>query len=86
MTRYDYINQAWIEDGKYVRCGHPESANCNCYGKKHEGEKAPTPTVDGLYDDIHNPVVGGSFMTDNGPMKRRLNGELVEVGDHETRR
>jgi hypothetical protein len=37
---YDYKNQAWIADGRYVRCGHPDSMQCNCYGKLHEGEKA----------------------------------------------
>ena len=37
---YDYKNQAWIADGRYVRCGHPEHLNCNCYGKTHEGERA----------------------------------------------
>ena len=36
---YDYDNQAWIVDGKYVKCGHPDSMDCKCYGKIHEGEK-----------------------------------------------
>lgn len=36
---YDYDNQAWVEDGKYVRCGHPDRMNCGCYGRIHEGEK-----------------------------------------------
>ena len=35
---FDYNNQAWIKDGRYIRCGHPESMNCECYGRKHEGE------------------------------------------------
>jgi len=35
---YDYTHQAWVVDGKYVRCGHPESMNCKCYGRLHEGE------------------------------------------------
>ena len=39
-TEYDYKNQAWIVDGKYVKCGHPDIMPCNCYGKKHEGEEA----------------------------------------------
>lgn len=38
--QYDYKNQAWIKDGKYVKCGHPESMDCQCYGKEHEGETA----------------------------------------------
>src|SRR6266851_8669088 len=37
---YDYENQAWVVDGKYVRCGHPETMKCGCYGRKHEGEIA----------------------------------------------
>jgi len=36
---YDYTNQAWVVDGVYIRCGHPEEMGCNCYGKEHEGEK-----------------------------------------------
>jgi len=39
-THYDYEYQAWIENGVYVRCGHPETMDCRCYGKLHEGEKA----------------------------------------------
>lgn len=35
---YDYKNQAWTENGKYVRCGHPVSMNCQCYGRLHQGE------------------------------------------------
>lgn len=36
---YDYNNQAWVVDGKYARCGHPDSMNCGCYGRTHEGEE-----------------------------------------------
>lgn len=39
LCRYDYVNQAWIEDGKYVRCGH-KGDSCQCYGRLHEGEAA----------------------------------------------
>ena len=35
---YDYENQAWVKIGIYVRCGHPDSTDCNCYGKLHEGD------------------------------------------------
>ena len=36
MVEFDYENQAWIVDGKYVKCGHP---NCNrCYGTLNEGK------------------------------------------------
>lgn len=36
---YDYINQAWVKDGKYIRCGHPDDMDCDCYGRLHEGEE-----------------------------------------------
>lgn len=39
-TIYDYANQAWVVDGKYMRCGHVEAANCTCYGMVHHGEPA----------------------------------------------
>ncbi len=35
---YDYDNQAWVQNGVYVRCGHPDAMGCRCYGKLHEGE------------------------------------------------
>lgn len=37
---FDYDKQVWIINGKYIRCGHPKSMDCKCYGKLHEGEKA----------------------------------------------
>lgn len=30
----------WVADFHYVRCGHPESMDCRCYGKAHMGELA----------------------------------------------
>ncbi len=42
MVRFDYDNQAWTKDGRYVRCGHPEAMDCQCFGKLHEGEMAPS--------------------------------------------
>ena len=38
MDGYDYENQAWVKRGRYIRCGHPEGMDCNCYGKLHEAE------------------------------------------------
>jgi hypothetical protein len=37
---YDYINQAWVKDGRYIACGHPESMACGCYGRVHAGRGA----------------------------------------------
>ena len=42
MNGYDYDRQAWVSDGRYVRCGHPQSMDCKCYGKEHEGEDTPS--------------------------------------------
>lgn len=39
-TWFDYEVQAWVERGVYVRCGHPDSMDCACYGRVHEGERA----------------------------------------------
>lgn len=36
---FDYANQAWVVNGKYVRCGHLETMNCGCFGKDHAGDK-----------------------------------------------
>ena len=41
IREYDYEHQAWLVDGKYIKCGHPDEMNCTCYGKLHEGEGYP---------------------------------------------
>ena len=38
VNGFDYAHQAWVVEGVYVRCGHPESMDCRCYGKEHAGE------------------------------------------------
>jgi hypothetical protein len=40
MTQYDYLNQAWVVNGRYVACGHPTAMACDCYGRLHVGEIA----------------------------------------------
>lgn len=44
INGYDYINQAWVKNGRYVRCGHPETMNCRCFGRKFEGEETVVDT------------------------------------------
>ncbi len=50
---YDYKNQAWVVDGKYMDCGHPQTMNCNCYGRLHKNQET-TGTVcvacESIYD------------------------------------
>lgn len=56
--QFDYTNQAWVVDGRYVRCGHttckidtgpifmaPEEKHQYCFGTQHAGE-APHPSAD----------------------------------------
>ena len=38
INGYDYENQAWVKNGRYVNCGHPADMDCDCYGRKHENE------------------------------------------------
>jgi hypothetical protein len=45
---YDYANQAWVVDGRYVACGHPATMACGCYGRAHAGELAPEPEEERL--------------------------------------
>lgn len=35
---FDYENRAWVIDGRYVSCGHPETMKCGCFGRIHAGE------------------------------------------------
>ena len=37
INGYDYKNQAWVKDGQYIRCGHPETMDCGCFGKVNQG-------------------------------------------------
>ena len=34
---YDYVHQAWVVNGRYQDCGHPNQ-NCGCFGRIHQGE------------------------------------------------
>ena len=44
INGFDYLHQAWVKDGRSVRCGHPDWMECNCYGRLHENESTE-PTV-----------------------------------------
>ena len=51
---YDYENQAWVRNEKYIRCGHPESMDCQCYGKLNEGK--PMQPVKQLSKEILSAI------------------------------
>lgn len=55
---YDYKNQAWTLNGRYIACEHPSchraAGPTNCYGTIHEGEIAPPehlPSAEELAED-----------------------------------
>ena len=35
----DYTKQAWVLNGRYMDCGHPDDMDCGCWGRVHEGEE-----------------------------------------------
>ena len=37
LNGFDYTVQAWVKDGRVLRCGHPEALPCGCTGKTFEG-------------------------------------------------
>lgn len=47
INGFDYRNQAWVLEGLYQACGHPQDMDCHCYGRDHEGEETPTGDLTG---------------------------------------
>jgi hypothetical protein len=45
VIAYDYVHQAWTENGRYVRCSHPVRMGCTCYGTLHQDEVAPAENL-----------------------------------------
>jgi hypothetical protein len=63
-VRYDYTNQAWIEDGRYSNCGHPATMACGCYGRLHAGELAPIePPIAGESDREYSTRIDAARVT-----------------------
>lgn len=58
INGYDYKRQAWVIDGIYQDCGHPQRGEvteigtifdgCDCYGRAHAGEKTPRDDNHGM--------------------------------------
>lgn len=44
---FDYDNQAWVQLGVYLDCGHKKDLLCGCYGRKHKGEETVAPVAPG---------------------------------------
>lgn len=69
MHGFDYVNQAWVMNGRYIECGHPETMACDCYGREHKGEPTPTGRLDGsepapIHRPLHEPMEPGTFSHD----------------------
>lgn len=43
VNGFDYDRQAWVVNGRYIRCGHPETMACKCYGREHAGQETKSP-------------------------------------------
>ena len=75
INGYDYKNQAWVKNGKYLRCSHPETMDCGCYGKIHEGEETLDYEVcdkeacDGCNDCEQEN--GGQELTDSSALRQK---------------
>lgn len=37
INGYDFANQAWVLNGRYVDCAHVRQ-DCGCFGRLHAGE------------------------------------------------
>lgn len=77
MNGYDYINQAWVLDGRYIRCGHPETMDCHCYGKDHDGEETKDYTDLGgkLEKQWDAPIINTNYIYE----LERINTGLLEA-------
>lgn len=47
VNGYDYVNQAWVSDGKYSDCGHQPCVECKCYGRRFKGTEPQPGLLDG---------------------------------------
>jgi hypothetical protein len=45
ITGFDYTNQAWVQNGRYVRCGHLDEHNCKCFGKINQGRRPSAAVI-----------------------------------------
>lgn len=53
LSQYDYKNQAWVVDGRYVSCDHPMCKKdiSFCYGTMHQGEPVDPEAL--AEDQVH---------------------------------
>lgn len=61
MNGFDYDKQAWVVNGRYIRCGHPIGLDCKCYGTLHTGEETTTAEFDSYHTDRGFPTKNGSL-------------------------
>jgi hypothetical protein len=76
ITGFDYEHQAWVQNGRYVRCGHLDEYNCNCFGKVNQGKRPSAAVVAEMmarYTEENTGAESHAYHT------KRL-GELIGVG------
>jgi hypothetical protein len=40
VNGFDYINQAWVQNGVYTGCNHSEELACRCWARLNAGKTA----------------------------------------------
>ncbi len=82
---FDYENQVWVENGKYIRCGHPDSMRCLCYGKLNEGKLAPKGITTRQYNQSEEEKTmryGKRTIDDADQETRRVERALRELREY----
>lgn len=59
INGFDYVNQAWVTEGRYQTCGHPETMTCDCYGRQHHGETTQPGRLDGSEPETEGQQLEG---------------------------
>ena len=67
---FDYMRQAWVVAGRYIRCGHPDALGCRCYGREHAGGPAT----------LNGPGQGPDL---DGPRPRPRRAQPARLGVHQ---
>lgn len=54
VNGFDYKNQAWVINGIYQDCNHPQDMGCSCYGRLHKGQQAQEASDQEIEDRVGN--------------------------------
>jgi hypothetical protein len=82
---FDYAKQAWVVNGRYVRCGHPEAMDCQCYGRLHEGEREGSDALSLPAEQSGLSLIGGGdgpalgYVREHQPELRELRAVVTDL-------